>query len=71
MPGLIIPNTFSLLVHQPWVVAGALAADRHAQDSVRQEDTAGLWIPKLSLAKDKSHGEDQTKHKENSDKDEG
>lgn len=39
MPGLIIPNLFSLLVHQQWVVAGALAADRRAQDSVRQEES--------------------------------
>lgn len=29
MPGLIMPNIFSLFVHQQWVVAGALAADRH------------------------------------------
>lgn len=33
MSGLIISNIFSLLVHQQWVVAGALAAVRHAGDS--------------------------------------
>lgn len=42
MPGLIIPNIFSLFVHQQWVVAGALAAVTHAQDSVRQEESCWL-----------------------------
>lgn len=37
MPELIILDSFSLLVRQQWVIAGALAADSHAQDSARQE----------------------------------
>lgn len=31
MPELIIPDNFSLLVHQQWVIACALAVDSHAQ----------------------------------------
>lgn len=32
MPELIMLDSFSLLVNQQWVIAGALAADSHAQD---------------------------------------
>lgn len=42
MTGLVIPNIFPLLVHQQRVIAGTLAADRHARDSVRQEESCWL-----------------------------
>ena len=42
MPELIIPDSFSLLVHRQWVIAGALAVDSHAQDSARQEESCWL-----------------------------
>lgn len=36
-----------------------------------RKSPADLGIPKLSLAKEKSHEEDQTKHNQNADTDEG
>jgi len=38
MPELITPGSFSLLVLRQWIIAHALAADSHAQDSTRQEE---------------------------------
>lgn len=62
MPELIITDSFSLLVHRQWVIAGALAPDSHAQDSARQEESR--WIPKLLLAKEESHEEVQRKQRQ-------
>lgn len=62
MPELISPDSFSLLVHLQWVIAGALAPASHAQESVRQEESCR--IPKLLLAKEDSHKEVHRKQRQ-------
>lgn len=42
MPERIILDSFSLLGHRQWVIAGALAADSQAQDSARREKSCTL-----------------------------
>lgn len=49
MPELIIPDSFSLLAQQEWVIAGALAADSQSHDSVKQEESCWLVHPQTVI----------------------